>query len=180
MTDEEKTIQEVLAGKTDSFRWIVERYQGPVVQMIVNVVGDRFVAEDIAQDVFVTVYQKLSTHDPLRSRFSTWLFVIARNKSINFLRKKRHAPVGHFPASSSSDDPSERICQEEFKVQLDSVLNQLPSPQKRAFVLAEFENLPYDEIAQIECVSIGTVRSRIHRAKKKIHKALEALHGEPE
>jgi len=178
MTDEEKMIQEVLGGKTESFRWIVERYQGPVVQMISNVVGDRFAAEDIAQDVFVAVYQKLATHDPARSRFSTWLFVITRNKSINYLRQKQRTRVGDAPAVQSSDDPSDRICKEEFMVQLDCVLNQLPPAQKRAFVLAEFENLPYDQIAQIECVSIGTVRSRIHRAKKKIHKAIEALDGE--
>ncbi|MCF7973079.1 MAG: sigma-70 family RNA polymerase sigma factor [Phycisphaerae bacterium] len=177
MTEEEKIIQAVLAGKTDAYRWIIERYQGPVLQMIANLVGDRFAAEDIAQDVFVIVYEKLSTHDPARSRFSTWLFVIARNQSINYLRKRRCIPVPGSSPVASSDDPSERICREEFMEQLDRVLNGLPSYQKRAFTLAEFENLPYDQIAQIECASIGTIRSRIHRAKKKIKKALEALDG---
>ena len=178
MTDEEKIIHEVLAGKTNAYRWIIERYQGPVIQMIANLVGDRFAAEDIAQDVFVTVYEKLSTHDPTRSRFSTWLFVIARHKSINYLRRRRHICVEDTPPAKPSVDPSERICRVEFMEQLDRVLDRLPSYQKRAFVLAEFEELPYDEIAQIECASIGTIRSRIHRAKKKIKKALEALDGE--
>lgn len=178
MTDEEQKIQDVLTGKTESFRWIVERYQGPVFQMVVNLIGDRGAAEDITQEVFVTVYEKLSTHDPMRSRFSTWLFVIARNKSINHLRRQRL--VNKTPAYSqvSTRDPSEGLCQEEILQQLDTILNRLPTRQKRVFVMAEFENLPYDQIAQIECISLGTVRTRLHRAKKKIQKALEEFNRE--
>ncbi|MCP4453309.1 MAG: sigma-70 family RNA polymerase sigma factor, partial [Planctomycetes bacterium] len=62
---------------------------------------------------------------------------------------------------------------EEFYQQLDRALNALPQHQKRAFVLAEFQQLPYDQIAQIECISLGTVRSRIHRAKKNLRPLIE-------
>ncbi len=178
MTDEEQKIRDVLAGKTESFRWIVERYQGPVFQMVANLIGDRSAAEDIVQDIFVTIYQKLASHDSMRSRFSTWLFVIARHKSINHLRRQRLAGKVPAPPTVSTCDPSERLCQAEMIQQLDAVLEQLPAPQKRVFVLAEFEELPYDQIAQIECISLGTVRTRLHRAKKRIQKAFEDVEKE--
>ena len=178
MTDEEQKIQEVLVGQTESFRWIVERYQGPVFQLVSNLIGNRDTAEDIVQDVFVTVYQKLSTHDSMQSRFSTWLFVIARNKSINHLRRRRGVSLSETPDVSSSHDPSDRLCQQELMARLDQVLEQLPASQKRVFVLAEFEDLPYDQIAQIECISLGTVRTRLHRAKKKIQKSFEVFDKE--
>jgi RNA polymerase sigma-70 factor (ECF subfamily) len=178
MTHEQQTIQDVLNGKTDSFRWIIERYQRPVFQMVSNLIFDRHAAEDITQEVFMTAYQKLSMFDPMRSRFSTWLFVIARNKGINYLRKKNPLVSVDQQEIVSPNDPGDHIEREEFFQQMEDALNQLPSRQKRAFTLAEFENLPYDQIAQIECVSIGTVRSRIHRAKKKLQKTLKQISGE--
>jgi len=178
MTHEEQMIQDVLDGKTDSFRWIIERYQRPVFQLISNLVSDHHVVEDITQDVFLSVYQKLSAFDPIRSRFSTWLFTIARNKGINYLRKKKPSVSVDQQEVVSSNDPGNHIEREEFFQQMDDALDQLPSRHKRAFMLAEFENLPYDQIAQIECVSIGTVKSRIHRAKKKLQNTLEQISGE--
>ena len=178
MTHEEQMIQDVLDGKTESFRWIIDRYQKPAFQMISNLVFDCHTAEDITQDVFVTVYQKLSTFDPMRCRFSTWLFTIARNKSINYLRKKKPTVSLETQEIKESKKTEDSIDKEAFFQQMDNALNQLPPRQKRAFMLAEFENLPYDQIAQIECVSIGTVRSRIHRAKKKLQKMLRHISGE--
>ena len=178
MTHEEQMIQDVLNGKTDSFRWIIDRYQKPTFQLISNLIFDRHAAEDITQDVFVTVYQKLSTFDPMRCRFSTWFFTIARNKSINYLRKKKPTVSLETQEITESENTEDSIDREEFFQQMDDSLNQLPPRQKRAFMLAEFENLPYDQIAQIECVSIGTVRSRIHRAKRKLQKMLKQISGE--
>ena len=173
MNHEEQMIQEVLNGKAESFRWIIERYQRPVHRMIFNLTHDSHIAEDIGQEVFIAVYKKLSTFDPMRCKFSTWIFTIARNKSINHLRKKKNEIQTISDNTSIDAQPSEELCKKEFARQMDRALSSLPGKQKNAFVLAEFEKLPYDQIAQIECVSIGTVRSRIHRAKKKLRKALE-------
>lgn len=177
MTHEEQMIQDVLNGKTDSFRWIIERYQRPVFQMASNLIFDRHAAEDVAQEVFMVIFEKLSTFDPTRCRFSTWLFTITRNKSINYLRKKQPVSIDSQEIASTTN-PDDTLDQQEFFQQMNAALNQLLTRQKRAFVLAEFENLSYDQIAQIECVSIGTVKSRIHRAKKKLRKALENMTGE--
>ena len=177
MDHEEQVIAEVQSGKAESFRLLIERYQKPVFQMIFNLVGDGHASEDISQEVFISAYQKIATFDPVRSRFSTWLFTIARNKSINHLRKKRPA-ISVSERIVSDADPYEEVSKEEFIQQLDDVLKRLPPRQRRAFTLAQFEALPYEEIAQIECVSIGTVKSRIHRAKQKLRKALENISGD--
>ena len=177
MNHEEQMIQDVLNGNAESFRWIIERYQRPVHRMVFNLTHDSHIAEDITQEVFLAVFQKLSTFDPMRCKFSTWIFTIARNKSINHLRKKKNELEMRDDVSFDAE-PSEDLCQKEFARQMDRALSSLPGKQKNAFVLAQFEKLPYDQIAQIECVSIGTVRSRIHRAKRKLRKAFKKIDGD--
>lgn len=179
MDEEDRIILDVQRGKPESFRRLIERYQRPVFQMIFNLIHDGHAAEDISQDVFIAAYRKISAFDPGRSKFSTWLFTIARNKSINHLRKMKRELSRVQEDITTDADPCRLACKEEFLRKLDDSLKQLPPRQQRAFVLAEFENLPYEEIAQIECISIGTVKSRIHRAKQKLREALEQVTGEP-
>ncbi len=177
MTQETEVIRQVLQGDIESFRLIVERYERPIVRMIRNVTGDRECCEDIAQDVFLAAYKKLSSFDPACSSFSTWLFTIARNKSINASKKKRARLMSKLPERTNPYDPSDELAEAEFIGRLDAELAALPSTQRRAFVLAEFEKLPYDKIAQIEGARIGTIKSRINRAKKKLRSALRGFAG---
>ena len=88
MSEDRDIVSQVLNGDADAFRLLVERYNRPVISMVRNIVSDYAAAEDVAQDVFLTAYKKLSTFDNARSRFSTWLFTIARNKSINAIRAR--------------------------------------------------------------------------------------------
>ena len=173
MTQETEVIRQVLQGDIESFRIIVERYERPIVRMIRNIINNKETCEDIAQDVFFTAYRKLASFDPARGNFSTWLFTLARNKSINTMRKKRPLSMSELPENSDTNNPSDELVEKEFLDDLDSKLNSLPLAQKRAFVLAEFEKLSYKEIAQIERVRIGTIKSRINRAKNELEKALK-------
>lgn len=91
------------------------------------------------------------------------------------MRKKKLLSLGRIPEKPDTRNPADQIGQDEFFDTLDKILANLPGNQKRVFVLAEFEKLSYEEIAQIEGIKIGTVRSRINRAKKKIRAALEKL-----
>lgn len=175
MTQETKVIHQILEGDTESFRHIVERYERPIVRMIRNIINNKDSCEDIAQDVFFTAYRKLASFDPARSNFSTWLFTIARNKSINALRKKRPVSMSELPQNSDIHNPSDELAERDLFDKLDAGLEALPSAQKRAFVLAEFEELSYEDIAQIEGVRTGTIKSRINRAKKKLAKALKEI-----
>lgn len=172
MTDEAAIIRRVLEGDTDGFRLLLERYERPVVRMIANVTGDTQTCEDLAQDVFLTAFAKLKAFDPARSRFSTWLLTIARNKAINALKKKRPRALAVPPERLDNVTPAETIAQRETSVELDRALMALPSRQRRAFVLVEFEGLPYEQAAQIEATRVGTIKSRVHRAKARLAEVL--------
>jgi RNA polymerase sigma-70 factor (ECF subfamily) len=178
MTQETRIIHQVLEGDIESFRLIVEKYERPILRMIRNILNNSQSCEDIAQDVFFTAYRKLASFDAARSNFSTWLFTIARNKSINALRKKRPLLMSELPDNSNVNNPSDELVEKELFNKLDAGLEALPSAQKRAFIFAVFENLSYEEIAQIESVRIGTIKSRINRAKEKLAKVLKEIHYE--
>lgn len=178
MTNENGIIKAVVGGDTDSFRLLVERYEKPVRRMVSNLINDRHICEDIAQEVFLAAYRKLASFDPARSSFSTWLFTIARNRSINAMKKKRSESVSRPPERVNSTGPADTLEQDELFARLDAALDALAPRHRRALVLAEFEDLSYEQIAQIEGVPIGTVRSRIHRAKEKLASALGSLEGE--
>ena len=175
MTDEISVIKAVLEGDVESFRQLVQRYEKPVIRMIKNLIDDHHICEDIAQDVFFTAYRKIKSYDPARSNFSTWLFTIARNKSLNVVKKKRPSAISSLPENSDTSAPTDTLIQQEFFDRLDKALQNLPAKQKTAFVLAEFEKLQYEQIAQIEGVRIGTIKSRINRAKKKLRLALKSF-----
>ena len=142
MTQEIEVIRQILEGDIESFRFVLERYEKPVIRMIRNIINNQEFCQDIAQDVFLTAYRKLASFDPARSSFSTWLFTIARNKSINALKKKKAVSMSELPEGSNSHNPYDEAAQKEFFEQLDQVLQTLPTRQKAAFVLAEFEKLP--------------------------------------
>jgi RNA polymerase sigma-70 factor (ECF subfamily) len=171
MIDEETIIKNIIDGDVESFRLLVERYQRPVIRMIGNIVNDRHICEDIAQDVFFAAYKKLATFDSAQSKFSTWLFTIARNKSLNAIKNKKLIAIDNNVEIAAGNNP-DNLEQQEFLSELDRHLYSLPRNQKTAFILAEFEKLPFEQIAQIEGVRVGTVRTRLHRAKRKLAKAL--------
>jgi RNA polymerase sigma-70 factor (ECF subfamily) len=178
MSQETETIRRILADDIESFRLLLERYQRPVVRMIRNITGDGESCEDIAQDVFLTAYKKLASFDPARSSFSTWLFTIARNKSLNAMKKKRPLVMAELPEGIDRRHPFDGFAEKEFFEKLDSQLKALPSRQRRAFVMSEFERLSYEQIAQIEGARLGTIKSRINRAKTRLRAALEDYEGD--
>ena len=171
-------IHQVLGGDVDLFKLLVERYQRPVIKFIRNMINDNHTCEDIAQDVFLTAYKRLSSFDSHRSNFSTWLFFIAKNKALNVLKKKGPLFMSQLPETPDSPSPTNDLMEKDFFDKLDRILQTLPVKQKTAFVLAEFEKLPYIQISQIEGVRIGTIKSRISRAKKKLGAALKDLDGD--
>ncbi len=178
MANEAETIGRVLDGDTESFRLLVERYERTVVHMISRITGDNHSCEDLAQDVFLTAFAKLKTFDPARSHFSTWLLTIARNKSINALKKKRPRTIEVSPDRVDPGTPLAAAVRREAFARLDQALISLPDKQRRAFVLVEFEGLSYEQTAQIEGTRMGTIKSRVSRAKAKLAETLRQNEGE--
>jgi RNA polymerase sigma-70 factor (ECF subfamily) len=178
LMDEREVIQRVLEGDAESFRLVVERYAGAVMRMIRNVTNDSHTCEDLAQEVFLTAYAKLGTFDPARSRFSTWLFTIARNKAVNAAARKRPRYMADPPERTDSNEPAMTAERKELLAALDRAVLTLPLNQRTAFMLAEFEQLPYEQIAQIEGVRLGTIKSRISRARARLMEVLRQFEAD--
>jgi RNA polymerase sigma-70 factor (ECF subfamily) len=104
----------------------------------------------------------------MRPRFSTWLFSIARNKCLNALKKGVPTPSDELPAPHDPATPADALERKELLERLDAALDSLPEEMKTAFVLTEFSGLSSEEVAEIQGVEPGTVRSRVSRARDRI------------
>ena len=170
-TSEAELIARSISHDTDAYGQLVERYKHALYRHCFALMRDEDVAEDIAQDSFITAYYKLSTFDPSR-RFSTWLFKIATNKSLNTLKANRHvvrmneATIAQLASSNSS--PIEQA----KNTELHQLIEQL-EPRYRAVVhLYYFEGLSYEEIAVVMAKPVGSIKGWLHRAKTQLRKEL--------
>ncbi len=172
--DDRQLVRLVLAGQTDDFRRLVDRHQQSIFRFASKLLGNWEAAEDVTQEVFLAAFVNLAGYDAGRAAFSTWIFTIARNRCINLLEQRR--PIAHDQLDAIGSSASrDSIVNQELSQQLDRALAALPVEQRTAFVLAEIEELPYAEIARIEQTSLGTVKSRIHRAKQRLQSLLEPV-----
>ena len=165
MTEPEEIaiINRVLDGDLDAFALLVEAYQPLLLRVVGTILNDQSnLAEEIAQDVFVEAFRRLPDFDAARSPFRSWILMIARSRAINALRKKRPIYCESVPEPSTM--PPEEM--RDALGQLDAALHQLPGEQKRALLLSQIEGLPYREIATIEGASVGTIKSRVSRARE--------------
>ena len=168
MGDDLAVIRRILDGDMDAFRVLVERYQGPLRCFIGNLVADTHEGEDLAQDVFLAAYRNLASYDPGRAAFATWLLTIARNRCLNALAKRRPILLDELPDRVEVRPPDAELSAAEWFGLLDRALDALPFEQKTVFVLAEIQGLSLAEIAAIEGVKPGTIKSRLSRARDKL------------
>lgn len=173
MSDDVSTISRVLAGDAGAFRELVERHERRVYGFAWQLLRDAGEAEDVAQEVFVAAFRKLGEFEAGRAQLSTWLLALTRNRCCNVLRgwqrRERIERQVSRPSTASVALSADREVWEE----LDRALERLPLEQRTAFVLAELQDLPYAEIAVIEGVEIGTVKSRVSRARERLREALQ-------
>lgn len=175
MDEDQDVIRRVLDGEVESFRWLVRRYERPLFGLIRNLVSDAHDGEDVAQEVFLTAYRRLRSYDPTQGTFSTWLLTIARNKCLNALKKRRPVVLDPLPERLAPRTPDAELAEVEWFRRLDQALDALPFAQKSAFVLAEIQGRSLEEIARIEGVPVGTVKSRLGRAKEKLRSLLRPV-----
>jgi len=173
MHDDLRVIERVKAGDVDAFRTLVKRYERSVFLIVKNLLPDADDREDVAQETFLAAYANLAAYDSGRAKFSTWLLTIARNKCLNLLKRRRPISTDAVVEASDWRTPMDDLVDDELHRRLDAALDQLPVEQRTAFVLAEFQGLSYEEICQIEGVKLGTVKSRISRAKERLRKVLK-------
>lgn len=174
MDADQDVIRRVINGDVESFRLLVRRYEKPLHRLIRNLVPDTHDGEDVAQEVFLAAYRRLASYDPARGAFSTWLYTIARNKCLNARKKRRPVALDPLPEMLVTRAPDTESVEAEWFCLLDEALDALPFAQKTVFVLAEIQDLSLEEISQIEGVPVGTVKSRLGRAKEKLRSLLRS------
>lgn len=182
--DDQKLIDDCLAGQTEAFGRLVVRYQDRLFNSLVNILGSADEARDAAQDAFVQAFQKLDTFRG-RSAFYSWLFRIAVNAAVNHKRKVRRVAAsieasrelaGVEPTDGRPDSrPSYSLELAEQQAAVQAALAELAADHRVVLVLKEIEGLKYEEIAEILGCPIGTVRSRIHRARSELRAKLHYL-----
>ena len=177
-------ISATLSGSHTAFEQLIGRYQDRVFRMLLRLTRDHAEAEDLAQDVFVKVFQKLHTFQQ-DSSFYTWLYRIAVNAANDVLSRKQRRTLTLVSDPTELDrgdrEPghagaAEPILHEEMRRVVREVLATLPEKYRTILVLREFEDLSYTDMAVVLECSLGTVESRLFRARQRFKEALERLH----
>ncbi|MFA5114945.1 MAG: sigma-70 family RNA polymerase sigma factor [Candidatus Omnitrophota bacterium] len=167
-------IERFLGGETGGFEELVRKYQDRVLNIVYSLIGKDRECEDIAQEVFLKVYHNLGSFRQ-RSQFSTWLYRIAVNATYDFLRRRRNfldEEVSPENIAAGSDGPREALSKREKEAALKTALAAVPLEYRTALVLKDIEGLSYAQIAQVLGCRMGTVESRIYRARQILKEKL--------
>ncbi len=178
LDDDYSLINAFNDGDQAAFTRLVSRHKEKVRNLIYATLGDARNVDDISQEVFIVVYHKLHTFR-FQSRFTTWLYRVTINKCRDHLRKVKIRSVFTY---LSSDD-AEKVTVDspdnfDIKVVVRDAVNRLPEKLRSPLVLKDFEGCSYEEIAEVLDTEIGTVKSRIFRAREALKKDLEPLKRE--
>lgn len=184
--DDHQIIALLKENDRAAFKWVVERWQNMVYNTALGILQNEEDAEDVAQEVFVQVYESVSGFKE-ESKFSTWIYRIAVTKSLDAIRRKKRKKRFAFMQSLYGDkdellhDPADFIHpgikaeNKEDAAKLFRAINRLPGNQKAAFVLNKMEMLSYQEVAEILELSTNAVDSLLQRAKKNLRSQLETM-----
>jgi RNA polymerase sigma-70 factor, ECF subfamily len=161
-----RLIERVKNGDMVAFNQIVDKYKNRLMNVIFRMVQNSEEAQDIVQETFLRVYQHRESFD-FRHCFSTWLYTIALNLARNELRKrKRFKFFDIFDMQGKENEIAvEMALPSNLPQALEKALESLPEKYKTAFVLRDVQELPYEEVAQIMNIPLGTVKSRVNRAR---------------
>ena len=179
-------VKRTLRGDKKAFEMIVRKYQQPLLNYVGRMVGDRELALDFTQDVFVRAYSSLRSFD-VRYKFSTWLFKIASNLVIDHWRKKKlptfslSEPIGQDEDCLTLDVPDDeppvgrKFELGELRQRIDLALEKLPGPLRELFVWRHVNDLSYEEMAEIKGLPLGTIKNRVFQAKEMLRRILQEM-----
>ena len=184
--DDTGLVNAFLAGESRAFDALVERYQTRLLNFVYRIVGDRERAEDLVQEVFIRVYRHLARFDRSK-KFSTWIYTIASNLGKNELRNRSRNPLVLFTSltqgwedeerplefEDTSSRPDDLFRKRHVKEMVEESVARLPQHHREVFVLREIEGRSYEEIAEITHCNLGTVKSRLNRARSSFAELIE-------
>ena len=175
-----------LTGEERAFQELVERYQTRLLNFVYRTIGDREKAEDLVQEVFIRVYRHLHRFDRSK-KFSTWIYTIASNLAKNELRNRSRNPLVLFQTirknwqdddrplqfEDATSRPDDLYRKRHLRALVEESVAQLPEHHRQVFVLRELEGKSYEEIAEITSCNLGTVKSRLNRARTSFASIIE-------
>jgi len=184
MDEDKELIQRTLNGEEEAFAMIIRKYQRPLFNYIGRMVGEREMALDFTQEVFVKTYSSLHTYKP-QYKFRAWLFKIASNFIIDYWRKRKLDTFSFDqPHTWDQDRPSYEIPDNELSVvskyelsqirkKIENALGKIPPSLRELFVWRHINDFSYDEMAEIKDLPVGTIKNRVFQAKEMIRHILE-------
>jgi len=186
--DDAGVVQAHLDGDARAFEELVERYQKRLLNFVYRTIGDRERGEDLVQEVFIRVHRHLHRFDQTK-KFSTWIYTIASNLAKNELRNRSRNPLVLFQTIKKNWEADHRPLQFEdrhhrpddlyrkrhLRELVDWTVAQLPEHHRVVFVLRELEGKTYEEIAEITDCNLGTVKSRLNRARNRFAQLIGPL-----
>ena len=186
--DDGRLVMQHLAGDAQAFGALVDRYQTRLLNFVNRTIGDRERAEDLVQEAFVRVFRHLHRFDQTK-KFSTWIYTIASNLAKNELRNRHRSPLVLFQTIKKNWEADHRPLQFEdatarpddlfrkrfLKEAVDQCVERLPEHHRAVFVLRELEGKSYAEIAEITGCNLGTVKSRLNRARNSFAQLIGTL-----
>jgi RNA polymerase sigma-70 factor (ECF subfamily) len=168
-------LEQARRGNLFAFEEIVRRYQRRVYATAYRIVRRHEVADDVAQEAFIRAHRNLDRFDSRRP-FGPWICRIAANLAVNHVRspqaREDALPDGHAETPSAAPGPLQGVLDAEARALLDRALGELPAEQRAVFCLRVFEELCFREIAESLGIEMGTVMSRLSRAREKLREAL--------
>ncbi|MDQ3674406.1 MAG: sigma-70 family RNA polymerase sigma factor [Gemmatimonadota bacterium] len=177
-------------GREDAYRELISRYERPVFSLVFRMVRDRETAEDLAQETFIKVLNNIDRYRP-EFKFSSWLFKIANNITIDHLRRRQldtismegapdavtaeSARATSIAVASSAPSALEQLESRELGGAIEKAIAKLRPEYRACIILRHVEDYSYDEIAEIVKLPLGTVKTYIHRARQELREALEGV-----
>lgn len=176
----------VKRGDMRAFENLVEKYKQPVINVIYRTIHDLTEAEDLAQNVFVQVYKSAHRYKAT-AKFSTWLFTIARNLTLNEIRRRSRHPAESLESSQSENEdqparqledikalsPVENVLHSELERKLQTALAELPENQRTAILLCRQDEMSYEDISEVLGCSLSATKSLIHRGRETLKEKLK-------
>jgi len=195
-SEEAALIAELQAGSEDAFAWLIERYHQPIYSLLARTVQDRTEAADLAQEVFVKVFRGVRNFHG-QSTLRTWIYRIALHEASNQRRwwvrhKQREIPIEQEMTEGEcgtpvrlkemlvdpAESPYQMAVHAENRERVEAALKQVPEPFRTTLILRDIEGFVYEEVAEIQGVNLGTVKSRLVRGRACLKAILTAAAAE--
>lgn len=167
-------------GEVAKLGALFDRHHRTLFDFFTRMTGNRTAAEDLVQDVFFRILKYRKTYRD-ESRFTTWMFHIARNARFDYFKKHRGEalfPEEGFEIPSRSPFPSQELEHHQQTVLLERAMYKLPAEKREVLVLSRYQDMKYEQIAELQDCEVGTVKVRVHRALKELREIYLKLSGE--